>query len=582
MRNRKKLIQLIAFGPVLFIPAIVFFVGTLIVSVEKDLYERSYSQIEQDFLETEKSRIQSKVKNMVDLVSYQQSIINQKLHNRIQRRVDDAYRIGITLYNHYVDKLPEAELKELITEALRPLVWNGGESFIWILDFNGNFQLAPSYLKHLEGSSIIDFEDATGRKVIREEIAISQTQGHGFLWDTFTKPGESIDQQFKQLAYVKKFGIYNWYLGSAEYLDTATKNTNTYLLEAINQVGKGETDYFFVVDAEGRLLLNYARPDIVGKNVTKADNLELKELYKKILKTTQNEEGGFLSYEWLNPRTGLRDNKLTFVKMVPQSGWVIGSGFYPKSLENNYTVQEQRLTNQYEQKIRHLNKLTGLTVLVALLISGFISLLFYRVLSQYQQDLVEANNELKDLNIELENKVLARTKELGKANHELENLATTDSLTQIANRYGLMKRLDGEINRSQRFNETFSVVMLDVDFFKKVNDQYGHDVGDYVLQELSLLISEELRVVDLFGRFGGEEFLVIMPSTLLDEAFNSAERIRKKIEKYDFKHKGKITISLGVAQYSTNQKVHDLIKNVDVALYQAKNLGRNQTCKVLN
>ncbi|MEA1989406.1 MAG: cache domain-containing protein [Pseudomonadota bacterium] len=577
MRNRKTLIQLLALGPVIFLPLVVFIVSTLIMNAEKETYNRALNQVSLDYLETEKSRIRSKVQNMVDLAAYRQSIIDKKLHNRIQRRVDDAQAIAIALYNHYSKKLPEAELKELIIESLRPLIWNGGESFIWILNFDGEFQLAPQYLRHLEGTSIIDFEDASGRKVIREEIAITKSQGQGFLWDTFTKPGEPIDKQFKQLAYVKNFGIYDWYLGSGEYLDTATNNTNTHLLEAINQVGKGGSDYFFVIDSTGTLLLNYARQDIVGKNMTESKNPFLNELYQSIVNATKVESNEFLSYDWINPQTGLVDSKLTYVQLIAGSNWIIGSGFYPNSLDNSYKLQEQRLTNEFNEKARHIRTLTLLGVLIALLISTFASIMFYRILSQYQRDLIEANDDLRDLNFELENKVLDRTKALEKVNQELQGLATTDSLTQISNRYALMNRLKEEIGRANRFNGDFVLIMFDIDFFKNVNDDYGHDVGDKVLQELSTLVFNEVRSVDLFGRLGGEEFLIIMPNTTVTAAHESAERIRQIIENHVFENELKITISLGVANYRMDQKISSLMKMVDLALYQAKKSGRNKT-----
>jgi len=577
VRNRKTLIQLLALGPVIFLPLVVFIVATLILNAEKETYNRALNQVSLDYLETEKSRIRSKVKNMVDLVAYRQSIIDKKLHNRIQRRVSDAQAIAMALYNHYSSKLPEAELKELIIESLRPLIWNGGESFIWILNFDGEFQLAPEYLRHLEGTSIIDFEDATGRKVIREEIAITKSQGQGFLWDTFTKPGEPIDKQFKQLAYVKNFGIYDWYLGSGEYLDTATNNTNTHLLEAINQVGKGGADYFFVVDSTGTLLLNYARQDIVGKNMSESKSPFLNELYQSIVNATNAESSEFISYEWINPQTGLVDLKLTYVQSVPGSNWIIGSGFYPSSLDNSYKSKEQRLTNEFNEKSRHIKSLTLFGVLIALLISTFASIMFYRILSQYQHDLIDANDELRDLNFELENKVLDRTKALAKVNQELEGLATTDSLTQISNRYALMNRLKEEIDRANRFNDDFVLIMFDIDFFKKVNDEHGHDVGDKVLQELSTLVFNEVRSVDLFGRLGGEEFLIIMPNTTTTVAHQSAERIRQIIENYVFENELKITISLGIANYRRDQKISSLMKMADLALYQAKESGRNKT-----
>ena len=577
MRNRKTLIQLLALGPVIFLPLVVFIVATLIMNAEKETYNRALNQIGVDYLETEKSRIQSKVQNMVDLVAYRQSIIDKNLHNRIQRRVDDAQAIAIALYNHYSTKLPEADLKELIIESLRPLIWNGGESFIWIINFEGEFQLAPQYLRHLEGTSIIDFEDATGRKIIREEIAITKSQGKGFIWDTFTKPGEPIDKQFKQLAYVKDFGIFDWYLGSGEYLDTAKNITNTHLLEAINHVGKGDSDYFFVIDAAGNLLLNYARQDIVGTNLIESKDSFINDLYQSMVKASNNDFKEFISYDWINPETGLIDPKLTYVQLVPGSNWIIGSGFHPNSLSNSYSLQEQRLTNEFKQKARHIKTLTLLGVLIALLISTMASIMFYRILSQYQRDLVDANDELRDLNFDLENKVLNRTKALAEVNEELEGLATTDSLTQISNRYALMNRLKEEVDRTNRFNDDFVLIMFDIDFFKKVNDEYGHDVGDSVLQQLSTLVFNEVRSIDLLGRLGGEEFLIIMPKTTLSEAKESSERIRKKVENHVFENELKITISLGVANYRENQKVSGLMKMADLALYQAKESGRNKT-----
>lgn len=577
MKSRKNLIQILALGPVIFIPIVVFIIASFIVRAEKVAYEHSMDQISQDYLETEKSRIRSKVNNMVNLVAYRQSIIDQKLHGRIQRRVDDAQRVAIALYNHYSNKMNEAELKELIIETLRPLVWNGGESFIWILDFDGRFQLAPSYLKHLEGESIIDFEDATGRKVIREEIAITKNHGQGFLWDTFTKPNEPIDKQFKQLAYVKNFGIFDWYLGSGEYLDTATKITNSHLLEAINQIGQGETDYFFVIDTHGNLLLNYARPDIVGRNMSETSDQNLHRLYRSILKASRDDSDDFISYNWINPKTGILDSKLTYVQNVPGSDWIIGSGFYPNSLENNYSIQEQRLTNQHNQKIRHINVLTWLGVLVSILISSIVSLMFYRVFLQYKKEIIQTNDELKDLNIELENQMLEQTYALEKVNKELESLVTSDRLTSIANRYSLITCLNHEIERANRFRQIFSIIVFDIDFFKNINDKYGHDVGDRILQELSGLIDKEVRNVDTFGRLGGEEFLIIMPNSALEAAYIYAERLRLLIEGHSFEQEINITISLGVASYQFGEKLTELMQAADVALYEAKDSGRNTT-----
>lgn len=577
MKNKKLLIQLLALGPVIFVPAIVLFVGTLIMDAEEENYQKSISQIEHDFVETEKSRILSKVNNIVDFVSYRHSIINKQLHSRIQKRVDDAQRVALTLHGHYADKLPEEEIKKLITDSLRPLEWNGGESYIWIIDYDGKLQLGPGYLKEHEGQSIIEFEDSTGRKIIQEEIAITKEQGKGFLWDSFTKPGKPKDKQFKQLAFVKALGVYDWYLGSAEFLDTATRLTNVHLLEAINQVGKGDSDYVFVIDTDGNLLLNYARPDIVGRNMSETKDPNLHALYQRIVRAAKSPEEEFISYNWLNPRTGMVDAKMAYIKAVPGSKMIIGSGFYPSMLERGYDAQKQRLNTQFQQKMRHFNALTWLSVMGALLLATLMSAMFYRTLSQYQRDVVENNNELKTLNIELEQKVIDVTRQCDYSNKQLANLQTIDKLTQVTNRDTLLRKLRDELERAQRYKTPLSVVKFDLDHFKRINEEYGVQVGDEVLKELAQLINRAVRSIDSFGRLSAGEFLILMPEVAVTEGFNLAERLRELIDQNAFTNGLSLTSSFGVTEYHENEEVSEILKRVDAALNRAKQKGRNQT-----
>lgn len=579
MLNSKKFIQLLAFGPVILIPLTVLFISSLVINSENDSFQRAQAQIEIDYLETEKSRIQSKVDNMVDLVSYRQSIINQKLHDRIQRRVEDAHRIAITLYNYYFNKMPEAKLKKMIIEALRSLVWNNGESFIWILDYKGKFQLAPNYLKHLEGSSILDFEDATGRKVIREEIAIAQTQGQGFLWDSFTKPNEPMDKQFKQLAYVKNFGIYNWYLGSGEYLDTAEKQTYSHLIEAINQIGKGNSSYFFVLDAQGKMLVNNARPDLVNKNIRDSQNKDLNQFYKKVINQINAYNPRFISYYWMNPKTGLKEKKLAFVKKVPYSNWVIGSGFYPEAVDSSFSSGVDYIKNRHLQRERHLHKLTWFSILISLIISTFISLMFYRGFMRYHNSLIAVNDDLKDLNIELEKQVLEKNNEINRLNLKLDSFASKDDLTKTASRSLLMNRIVELMNRANQFDEIFSVLILDINHFKKVYEDKGYEFGDAVLQDIALLIENQLRSVDLVGRYDGEEFLVILPNTSIEDAYLKAQKISQVVESTDFHVNQALSLRIGIVEYEKAQNFQDLIKFLHQALNAAKNTHNSNICK---
>lgn len=166
----------------------------------------------------------------------------------------------------------------------------------------------------------------------------------------------------------------------------------------------------------------------------------------------------------------------------------------------------------------------------------------------------------------------------------LANQATRDSLTGLYNRRAILKFAEIEMNKFLRYNRTFSVIILDIDFFKDINDQYGHDAGDFALKEITKEILELSRDMDFVGRYGGEEFLIILPETNLHGAFSFAERMRKSISdrvfEFDRYQNKIITISCGVADSKSSDKIIDeIIKRADIALYRAKEHGRNRTEK---
>ncbi|MBI9098802.1 MAG: GGDEF domain-containing protein [Spirochaetaceae bacterium] len=165
-------------------------------------------------------------------------------------------------------------------------------------------------------------------------------------------------------------------------------------------------------------------------------------------------------------------------------------------------------------------------------------------------------------------------------NHDLETQANLDPLTKILNRRAFLDELNKELARSRRDQLTFSLIMADIDFFKSVNDNYGHLAGDSVLISFTRTVTENLRLNDVFSRYGGEEFMILLPNTNKKNAFETAERIRKIVEMNKHPFNGKIinfTVSFGVTSYDIDaQNKGELLENVDLALYEAKNNGRNR------
>ena len=158
----------------------------------------------------------------------------------------------------------------------------------------------------------------------------------------------------------------------------------------------------------------------------------------------------------------------------------------------------------------------------------------------------------------------------------MTHLAHTDSLIQIANRRELDETIIRESNRATRHRQPLAIIMFDLDDFKRVNDTYGHAAGDYVLKEVARTVRRLLRIPDLLGRWGGEEFLIITPQTDSAQARGLAERLRQAIAAHPLEHVGRITASFGVAEYRLQESPEDWLKRADDVLYSSKQGGKNQ------
>ncbi len=215
-----------------------------------------------------------------------------------------------------------------------------------------------------------------------------------------------------------------------------------------------------------------------------------------------------------------------------------------------------------------------------LFIGGQILLLSQRYVKVFDTN-AQLNEELSELNQSLEKRIQARTHELDTKNRQLEVLSRTDALTGLANRRVVQEFVNHEFARLNRQPGPMSVALLDIDYFKRINDQHGHTVGDDVLVSVAALLAESVRESDLVARWGGEEFCMIFPGITLEETYGIIERIRKKLASTPIKtangHFIEITCSSGLTCTNHPLPFERLMDNADIALYRAKNEGRNQT-----
>lgn len=241
-----------------------------------------------------------------------------------------------------------------------------------------------------------------------------------------------------------------------------------------------------------------------------------------------------------------------------------------KKVLASVTLEERQQIQNKWIKVKYSAKVDYSFVIQILLVAALITAFFIyrnRSLARYNRKVQFANEEMAEAHRLLMEKT-----------DELARLSITDPLTQIFNRLKLDEIFSQEIQRAERYGKSFSVIMLDIDDFKSINDRFGHQVGDSVLVTLAKTLKEELRVTDTLGRWGGEEFFIICPETVLAGASQVAENLRASIERIQFETMGHVTASFGVATYREGEYENEMIGRADKALYRAKVSGKNQVC----
>ena len=219
----------------------------------------------------------------------------------------------------------------------------------------------------------------------------------------------------------------------------------------------------------------------------------------------------------------------------------------------------------------------GFVVLLFMLFCAYTERLL-KVINSMTRKLECSNKQLKSYHDQLECTVDELQDEIIKrkrAIDELAVLAETDPLTTLLNRRKFNELLDYEVHRSQRYQTDLSIITCDIDHFKRINDHYGHNEGDSVLKAFSVKMTENIRDIDILARWGGEEFMILMPNTNLETASMVAEKLRKITELTSIGKVGSLTASFGVTHYKQGDSTESFIKRVDDALYKAKDNGRN-------
>ncbi|MDZ7832401.1 MAG: sensor domain-containing diguanylate cyclase [Desulfobacterales bacterium] len=333
------------------------------------------------------------------------------------------------------------------------------------------------------------------------------------------------------------------------------------------------SSYSFVVDEEGTVIIHHR------------ENLRGKE-FKKIVDT----EDDFSSSAGRSGYTFKQQSKIAYHSRLESLGWIV------VTVINKYEILKFLIV----RILLSIAVVIAVSLLVGQIISRTLSNNIIAPLRTLEQRVKAAisgspqtdypnqadppatsrHNEIDSIANAIEQlterALFQKNQELEAKNQVLERLSQTDYLTGLLNRRKINEALEKEYQRTMRYAATFSIIIFDIDWFKSINDTYGHDAGDQVLKEVADIVSSMLRATDRLARWGGEEFLILCPETNLEGAATIAQKIQAAIGENRFSVPRKVTISAGACEYRSELSLENLLVEADRKLYEAKFRGRNQ------
>ena len=547
-------------------------------------FKNDLNHYKKEFTEQKKKEVKNEVLMIYGLIEYKEELLIKTVEDRLKDRVNQAYALAMDIYETNKKTKTEDEIKYLIAQSLDNFKFKDHNNYFFINSNKGQGILFDNKITLDNYVDIWDLKDLNNQPIIQIQAKIAKEQKEGFTTNSFIKPDSNDGIQYSKISYIKLFEPFDWHIGTGEYIDGLTKKNQEEILNWLNVLKYENSSYMFLNKIDGNVLI------YEGKKVEPKPHPS-PEIFNRQLEISKNQNGDFFKYKYKKPNSNEEFEKISFIKKFDEYGWIIGCGVYLDEIEKELLRKEAIFKRNINEQI--------ISILIIFL---FILLAIYFI-SKYIGDFININinNLVKAFskasldNKKIDTEKLTYTEFVILANNlnetlenknnlekELQNLSITDELTQLYNRRFFNSKIEEEINRAKREKKHLCLMVLDIDFFKQYNDTYGHQKGDFVLQEISKVLKNRTnRASDFAFRIGGEEFAILV-NLEKNKISEFAEAIKNDIENLKIEHSGNkvskyVTTSIGVnfKQADELKNIDELFKVADDNLYEAKRSGRN-------
>ena len=586
VKGSASLVQVVTFQILAVLFAIALVSGLIIIYSLNQEFKTQTQNLRNNLINEQKSLLQAEVNRAIDYIRVERSrVIRLAKENLLSETIKlhaQLEQIDSTINgNNHTNPLFGHKLFLNLVQSYN----NQSTIDFTITSLEGIGIYHPKNPEN-EGKTLLHIRDAQHTRVVNEEIGMIKLSEEGFL-STFW---QDENRQRQRVSYVKVFEPRNWYIrGSIDLEDFTEKIDEEIFAHLANRrFGKNNDGYFFINTFDGDLVLSNGRVYDPQPNIwdTKDPN-GIYVVQQNSLIAQSSSIGGFSTYTWENLEGKLAP-KISFVMPIPGRDLFIGAGVDLEYVNEAIAIQREGLQREITQQIYWIIGLFILaTTLVSLLMfyltkrmQGIINL-FFKTFEKAATEQVEIPDEKI---IFSEFRTLARSangliRTLKSQQDEIYYRASHDYLTVLPNRLLLSDRLELAILQAKRSKTKVAVVFMDLDFFKRINDTLGHDVGDEVLKNIASRLETVVRETDTLARIGGDEFIFIFNLNDKDElVFEVIDRILHIISEPLHVEDQTLNIgcSMGVAFYPDDGISADILtKHADIAMYEAKSKGRN-------
>ncbi|PLX29136.1 MAG: hypothetical protein C0604_09985 [Clostridiales bacterium] len=552
-------------------------------------YEADLESNEKSYLARELDASRSKIQSIKSYIDNESALSEESLREKAKSIVSEAHEMALSIYEENKNEIGEAELKELIKHVVESLRYDDEPGYNFIGQMDGKIVMLPS-MPGQDGSDILNLKDKEGSYPVQTAIRIaSSPEGEGYLEWHWYKPGET-EEMHKKIGYVMYFEPYDWFIGTGEYLYVSEDKLKMKILDTLEKIYIDSEQYVFIGDSGGNVLM--APYEIENfYDLGKSGDTHVWD----IIKSLPADSEGFVDYVLPENALGYSYSKTSYVLYIPEWDWYVGSGI---NLDFLYSQNLQKIEELKALLVRNFMfsiLLSFATFLVAIYLFAYYNRNLDKEFEMMNDFLSSAPGKYRELDVsrfkyrelhqlastanQMISKIRMQKTELEKYSKRMKQLARTDSLTGLLNHNAIMENMQSRMHEADRYHTPLSVIMLDIDDFKSINDTYGHQFGDEILVGVSSIFNKTLRETDIIGRYGGEEFLILLPNTNLDNAWRVAEKIRKTVASGTWDVEGlTVTLSGGVSEYEGKHS-NKLIGDADKKLYKAKSMGKNRMVK---